>query len=174
MIFFTFCDLSFNNQKGVLMKKMVFSLLVFSVLIASISNKPLIAQNQSSRFSKQHKSHFLKEHLKQTEEMLIQALQSGLPSMRSTAAQTTRELEQIFPSEKFTSLISPLCQIVSDENADIQSRVLSALALDGLHSDEGDKVIFNVAKTTSIEPLKVICDAMARESFKAEEKISLK
>lgn len=150
------------------MKKLIISLIFTSTLIALIMNENIMAQSESSRFARQHKSYFLKEHLDQTEKMLIKALSSDIPNMKATAAQTTRELEQIFPSEQFTSLVDPLGQIVSDEKADIQSRVLSALALDGLHSEQGDEIIFNTAKTTSDKTLEIICKAMATESFKTE------
>lgn len=156
------------------MKFTVVSILLFSFFMIFVANETSVAQNQQSRYSKQHKSHFLKEHLSQTEKMLVQALQSGYPNMESTAAQTVRELEQIYPSEQFVSLIIPLSQIVRDDKADTQCRVLSALALDGLHSDDGDKVIFDTAKRTSNESLKAICEALAVESFKAEDKISLR
>jgi hypothetical protein len=46
---------------------------------------------------------------------------------------------------------------------------LSALALDKLHSGEGDKVIYDVAKSTTNESIKNICEALAIESFKANE-----
>ncbi len=156
------------------MNKSIFLLAISMVFSLFFTGATSFAQNQPQRFMKQHKSHFLKEHLKQTEEMLIKALQSNSVNMSITAAQTIRELEQIFPSEPFTSFIEPLSKIVRDESADVQSRILAALALDGLHSDIGDKVIFDMVGATTNLSFKNICSALAIESFKAEDKISMK
>lgn len=104
--------------------------------------------------------------------MLVKALEANSVSLNSTASQTIRELEQIFPDEPFEEFIEPLGKIITDEHAETESRILSALALDGLHSDSGDKVIFEVAKTTSNNSIKAICEALAVESFKAEEEMN--
>jgi hypothetical protein len=152
-----------------------FLILVLSIAFAFfLGGSSTFAQNQPQRFLKQHKSHFLKEHLEQTEKMLVQALQSNSTDMNSSAAQTIRELEQIFPSEPFDSFLEPLSVIIRNEKADTQLRILSALALDGLHSDKGDQAIFEVAKNTTNESLKNISKALAIESFKEEDKLSLK
>jgi hypothetical protein len=145
--------------------------LALLIFFASVSS---YAQDQTTRFIKQHKSHFLKDHLKQTEDMLVQALNNNSVNMRSTAVQTIRELEEIFPSEPFSVFIEPLSDIIQNEKTDTQLRTLSALALDKLHSNKGDKVIYEVAQRTNNESIKNICTALAIESFKAEEKLSLK
>lgn len=147
---------------------LVFLMISFSIFVFTSS----FAQEQTTRYLKQHKSHFLKEHLNQTEKMLVQALQSNSVDMSSSAAQTIRELEQIFPSELFSSFIEPLSNIIQNEKADTQLRILSALALDGLHSEKGDKVIYEVAKTTSNESLKNVSEALAIESINEEYKLS--
>jgi hypothetical protein len=156
------------------MKNLIFSTVVLIALVYLLIGESAFAQNQQPRFLKQHNSHFLKEHLKQTEQMLIQALQNNSVSMNSSAVQTIRELEQIFPSESFSLFLEPLRNIIQNEKADIHLRILSALALDGLHTDIGDQAIYEVAKYTSNESLKNICVALAIESIKAEDKISLK
>lgn len=156
------------------MKNLIFSTIVLLALVYLFIDESALAQNQQPRFLKQHNSHFLKEHLKQTEQMLIQALQNNSVSMNSSAVQTIRELEQIFPSESFSLFLEPLSNIIQNEKADIHLRILSALALDGLHTDIGDQAIYEVAKYTSNESLKNICVALAIESIKAEDKISLK
>ena len=51
----------------------------------------------------------------------------------------------------------------------LNARILSALALDELHSDKGDATIYEVAKYTSNQSVKDICNALAIESFKADE-----
>jgi hypothetical protein len=156
------------------MKNPIFLLALSVAFLIFFTSAPSFAQNQPTRFSKQHKSHFLTEHMKQTEEMLVKALQSNSTDMRSSAAQTIRELEQIFPYESFSSFIEPLSVIIQNEKADTQLRILAALALDGLHSDKGDKVIYEVAKNSSDESIKNISKALATESIKAEDGLSLK
>lgn len=156
------------------MKNRIFLLAISVVLLLIFTGVSSFAQDQSTRYSKQHKSHFLKDHLKQTEDMLVQDLQNNSVNMNLGAAQTIRELEEIFPSESFTLFIEPLSDIIRNEKSDTQLRILSALALDGLHSDKGDKVIYEVAKNTSNESLKNISKALAIESFKADDKISSK
>jgi hypothetical protein len=138
-----------------------------AILILSVASP---AQSRPTRFSKQHKSHFLKEHLNQTEEMLLQSLESNDTNLVSSSVQTIRELEQAFPGEAFSSFIEPLSNIVRNENSDTHARILSALALDELHSDKGDASIYEVARTTHNQSVKDICSALAIESFKADEK----
>ena len=142
----------------------------FSLITILIFSATIPAQSKPTRFSKQHNSHFLKEHLDKTEAMLIQSLQSNDANMVSSSVQTIRELEQVFPEETFGSFIDPLSSIVQNENFDTHSRILSALALDELHSDKGDKAIYEMAKNTSNQSVKDICAALAIESFKADEK----
>ncbi len=147
------------------MNKIIISLLFAVIFLSGL----IYAQDKPSRFLKQHKSYFIKDHLNQTEKMLLQSLQSNDTNMNSSAAQTIRELEQVFPDETFSLFISPLSDIVQNEKADTQSRILSALALDELHSDKGDAIIYEVAKFTNNQSVKDICNALAIESFKADE-----
>jgi hypothetical protein len=142
----------------------------FSVITILFISAVTPAQSKPSRFAKQHKSYFLKEHLDKTETMLIQALQSHDANMVSSSVQTIRELEQAFPDEAFSTFVDPLSKIVRGENYGTQARILSALALDELHSDTGDKAIYEMAKNTSNQSVKDICTALAIESFKANEK----
>ena len=76
---------------------MVLGLILFAITIQ--------AQSDISRFQKQHNTKFNKKNLKSTQEMLIQALESGNPQMIASAAQTLRELEQIFPNENFDLML---------------------------------------------------------------------
>ena len=142
----------------------------FSLITLLIISAATPAQSKPSRFSKQHNSHFLKEHLDKTEIMLLKSLESNNANLVSSSVQTIRELEQAFPDEAFSSFIEPLSKIVQDENSDTHTRVLSAIALDELHSDLGDKAIYQVAKNTSNQSVKDICSALAIESFEADEK----
>ena len=79
---------------------------------------------------------------------------------------TVRQLEQIFPEENFSSFIEPLVKIVQDENAETQARIISALALDLLHSDKGDVTIQYTAKYTSNNSVKDLCNCLSIESIK--------
>jgi len=145
---------------------------IFVVILLFLSffvTESAFAQEQTTRFLKQHKAYFLKSHLDRTDTMIMHALQSNSLNMKETSVQTIRELEEVFPYEPFTLFIDPLSNIVRDEKSDIHLRILSALALDKLHSDKGDKIIYDVAKSTANESIKNVCEALAIESYKAEE-----
>lgn len=146
------------------MKHVIMLIMVLSAMLCITVN----AQNKTTRFEKQHHSKFIESHLKQTEEMLLKSFKSDQMGIVSSSVQTLRELEQIFPENEFSSLTDPLMNLVKDENKDTQVRILSALALDGLHSDKGDKVIYDVAKSTNNKSVKDICAALAIESLKTD------
>ena len=110
------------------MNNRIFLLAISMVFFLLFTGATSFAQNQPPRFVKQHNSHFLKEHLKQTEQMLIQALQSNSVGMNSSAVQTIRELEQMFPSVSFNLFLEPLSNIIQNEKNDTHLRILSALA----------------------------------------------
>jgi hypothetical protein len=144
--------------------------ILFSLLTILLISAATPAQSKPTRFAKQHKSYFLKEHLDKTEKMLLQSLQSTDANMVSSSIQTIRELEQVFPDEAFSSFIEPLSKIVQNDNYDTHARILSALALDELHSDKGDASIYATAKYSSNQSVRDICSALAIESFKADDK----
>ena len=146
-------------------KEMIFMLGIILVLSATV-----YSQSKTSRFYLQHKSQFVKDHLQQTEKMLLRSLKSSNANMVSSSIQTIRELEQVFPDEPFNSFIEPLSNIIRDEKGNTDTRILSALALDELHSDIGDASIYEVAKRTRDQSVKDICKALAIESYKADEK----
>ncbi len=144
------------------MKHVFVLIMVISAMLFITVN----AQDQSTRFEKQHHSKFVKSNLKQTEAMILTSLGSQNNEILASSAQTIRQLELIFPENTFSSLLDPLMKIIQDEKGNTQVRILSALALDGLHSDKGDKAIYDVAKTTNNNSLKDICVALSVESFK--------
>ena len=109
---------------------MVLGMILFAITIQ--------AHNDISRFQKHHNSKFNKKNLKGTQEMLIKSLESSNPQMIASAAQTVRELQQIFPNENFDIMLDPLTKIVKDENGETSSRILSLFALESFHSDIGD------------------------------------
>jgi hypothetical protein len=145
------------------------NLFAFIMLITVMLLTTVNAQDQSTLFEKQHHSKFVKSNLKQTEKMILKSLESDNIGILSSSAQTVRQLEMIFPENPFSSLLDPLMKIVKDENGDTQVRILSALALDGLHSNRGDKAIYGVAKNTKNKSVKDVCIALSVESLKNEK-----
>ena len=98
---------------------------------------------------------------------LVATLQGENPTMQAQAVQTLRELEQMFPNYPFKSLIAPLGAKLKDEKADGTVRLLSALALDELHSDAGDAVIKDVAGSSQDKSLQALCKALlVRSQYK--------
>jgi hypothetical protein len=152
------------------MKLIVFLLLASTALLTITVN----AQDQSNRFMEQHHSKFVKKHLEQTKGMLLKAMENDDPHMQTTAIQTLRELEIIFQDDKFSSFIEPLINNVKDEKEDTQVRLISALALENLHSDIGDAAIYDVAQNTSNKSVKDLCVVMSLQSFKNEDDLKEK
>ena len=127
------------------------------------------AQSDISRFQKQHRTNFNKKNLKSMQEMLVKSLESGNSHMVAGAAQTVRELQQIFPEESFNSLLTPLMKVVNDESGETSARILALFAVESLHSDEGDAAIKDLQKSTTNKTLREICNAMFIPDLKAEE-----
>jgi hypothetical protein len=128
----------------------IFTAIAFTLLITAVLAQ---ADDTSTRFKKQH--------LKQTVESIIIVLNNhDSPSMQASAAQTIRQLEWTFPDESFDSFVEPLMRIVNNEGADSQTRILAALALDGLHSDTGDAAIERVAKGSGEKSVQALCAAL--------------
>ena len=92
------------------MRYLYIMILIISAMILTTTN----AQDQATRFEKQHHSQFVKSNLKQTEQMILKDLQSDNPDMLASSAQTVRELEIIFPENNFSSLLDPLMLKVQD------------------------------------------------------------
>ena len=143
------------------------SLVIFSVIIL-FSVVTIQAQEQSYRIQKQHHLKYIESQLNQTENMLLMSLQRDNPGIVSSSVQTLRELEQLFPKYEFNSLLDPLIKIVENEKNSTSLRILTALALDGLHSDKGDAAIYKVAKTTKDKSVKDVCKALSIESLKSD------
>jgi hypothetical protein len=140
--------------------------LMLGVLFFAVS---IQAQSDASRFQKQHYTKFNKKNLKGTQEMLTKALESGNPSMASSAIQTLRELELVFPEESFESMLKPLIKIVKDEKSESTVRILALFALENLHSNDGDAAIIEVGKSTSDKTIQKICIAMSVEDLTNNE-----
>jgi hypothetical protein len=117
------------------------------------------AQEQPTRYKKQH--------LKKIEQQIVSALKNDNPEILNSAAATIRQLEMTYPEESFDPFVKPLIHILKDEKADARTRLLVALALDGLHSDEGDDALMEIAKSSSNKSLQDLCSAL---TYKTESK----
>lgn len=146
------------------------NLYVLIVLVSAALLTTVNAQDHSTRLEKQHNVKFINSNLERTEEMILTSLESGNAGIVASSVQTIRQLQQIYPDKPFSSLIDPLIKIVSDEEGDTHVRILSALALDGLHSKEGDDAIFEVSKITKDQSVKDALKALSVESFIASQK----
>jgi HEAT repeat protein len=126
---------------------------VLLLVVALVTNAIGVqAQEEPSRFTKQH--------MKRIVQSLAEALTHESAGVQLSAAQAIRQLEWEFPQEPMTELLDPLINIVKDENSDTRVRILSVIALDGLHSDMGDKVIENVSKLTKNKSMVDLCEAL--------------
>ena len=119
------------------------------------------AQTQAQPTLHSAGTRFQKQHLKQTEDMLITGLKSDNPEIQATSAQTIRDLEQLFPEESFDALIIPMRRFLKNEAMETKSRMLVAVALDALHSDDGDAAIAEIAHTSTDAALQQLCKALS-------------
>lgn len=102
------------------------------------------------------------EKWRRIELSLLYALGHTSPGVRSSAAQTIRDLRAIYPDRSFSPFVIPLMRNLRDEDEEDASRILSALALDELHSSVGDFAIKGVAQETDHRQLKHVCAALAQ------------
>ena len=129
---------------------MVISLVTFSLAItADAQNRPKF---EPTRFQKQH--------MLQTLEMHVELLKDSNPLKRAMAVQNIREMEYAYPDEPFSNLLNPLIERLKNENETTDVRLLSAMALDALHNDTGDKVIEEMSKISNNKSLKELCIAL--------------
>ncbi len=91
------------------------------------------------------------------EQNLAIALQMPSPGIQASASQVVRDLKALLPEHEFSGLVIPLMAIVKDEDADIATRMVSALALHELQSAKGDFAIERVALFTANERMKHLC-----------------
>jgi hypothetical protein len=152
------------------MKNRMFSLVLSTALLFFFTSLLTFAQDRPSRFAEQHDSQTLKKNLKTTEKMLLKHLSDNTTDSKLSAVQTLRQLELIFPDHAFRSFIEPLSEIVKNEELETQLRITAAIALDELHSDMGDKTIYEVAKNSTNESVKNVCTAISFEISKTAAK----
>lgn len=150
--------ININHHKGGVMNRSIVAVSVSLLLIAGRSvaqetTTPLFNPNNTVR-------------LQQTEKSLVIALESDSPGLQATAAQTVRELKVLLPDESFSAFVIPLMRIVKNGDAQVEARILAALALQDLHSHRGDFVIKMEAKYTGNGRLAHIFGALAMERVK--------
>ncbi len=133
-----------------------------------VSNSAL-AQKRPVRYLQQHNSPYIKAKLETIEKMLIKTLDQHSQSMKLSAVQSMRQIEQIFPDEPFYSFIDPLIATIKDENNHTQLRITAAIVLDELHSDKGDAAIYEISQNCSDISVKNICIALSTESLKVDK-----
>jgi hypothetical protein len=133
---------------------LVISLVTFSLAITAD------AQTNAKNRPKPEQTRFQKQHMVQTLSMHVDLLKDSDPLKRATGVQNIRYLEYAYPDEPFTNILSPLMERLKDENETTQVRMLSAIALDGLHNDTGDKAIEEMSKMSNNKNLKELCIAL--------------
>jgi hypothetical protein len=104
---------------------------------------------------------FTRATVEQTEKSLVMALASNSVGLRTSAAQTVRDLKALMPERSFSHLVIPLMRIVKDQNMEDCSRVVAALALHELHSATGDFAIEREARLTDCAKMKHLCSWLA-------------
>lgn len=130
------------------------------ILLSIASAAILLAPGSFAQETSANPPRFTEERLKQTEQSLVNALESDSPGMQASAAATIRQLEALLPNESFSCFVIPLMRIVKNEGADVPVRVLAALALDELNSSIGDYAIKGVAKFSDCKRMHQLCTAL--------------
>ena len=100
---------------------------------------------------------FTRATVEQTEQSLVQALESNSPGLHVSAAQTARDLKTLMPERSFSRLAIPLMRIVKDEGAESCARVVAAMALHELHSAIGDFAIAREVIFSDCPKMRHIC-----------------
>ena len=105
--------------------------------------------------------------LARIEENLLRALNNSKSrSMQESAAQLVIQLETLVPGESLDAFTTPLVTIVNDEGAGTQTRLVAAIALDGLHSEVGNGVLSQLARSSDDRSLVQLCSALVARNEK--------
>jgi hypothetical protein len=139
---------------------MIRFLLVISLVTISLAITADAQTTNSKNRLRLEPTRFQKQHMPQTLGMHIELLKDSDLSKRATAVQNIRDMEFAYPDEPFKDLLTPLMERLKDENETTYVRLLSAMALDGLHYDIGDRTIDEVSKKTSNQSVKELCYAL--------------
>lgn len=100
---------------------------------------------------------FIRATFEQTEQALLEGLQSTNPDILSSVAITVRDLQRLYPERSYSSFVIPLMRIVKNESAEQNARVSAAITLHQLRSAMGDYAISRTAQFTDNERVKHIC-----------------
>jgi hypothetical protein len=103
---------------------------------------------------------FTRATIEQTEESLINALESNSPGLQISAAITVKELKLLYPDRSFSRFVIPLMRIVKNEKGSPCQRVVAALALHDLHSAIGDYAIARAARFVECSQMKRTCEML--------------
>jgi hypothetical protein len=101
---------------------------------------------------------FIRTTIEQSEQSLVRGLEECYgTNMLVSAANTMRQLKQLYPERSFSSFVIPLMRIVKNENLDPCARVTAAIALHNLNSAMGNFTIKRTAQFTDSERVKHMC-----------------
>ncbi len=103
---------------------------------------------------------FTKAKLERIEQDLINAFQSNIPGLQTSAATTLVQVRKQTPEYSWSNSIIPLMRIVNDESNDADARIAAALALYELRSDRGDYSIVRNARFASNARVKRFCSLL--------------
>jgi len=114
---------------------------------------------------------FTEEKLNSIERNMVLTLESSIPGIQASAAQTVRDLKRLAPDYSFSRLVIPLMRILKDSNGETGPKILAALALHELGSEMGDFTIRRVAQFSEVPQLKRLCTWMVYERMVEQGRI---
>jgi len=97
------------------------------------------------------------DKLARIERSLVVALETPCCGAQASAAQTVRDLKALLPEADLEGTVIPLMRIVKNEDAEMPSRVMAALALHELRDGRGDYAIAGMARFSGDERLARTC-----------------
>ncbi|MGA9116998.1 MAG: hypothetical protein WB626_09510 [Bacteroidota bacterium] len=104
---------------------------------------------------------FIRATIQQSEASLAYGLGSPSPGLQLTAAQTLRQLKELFPGRSFTSTVIPLLALLKREETETPVRLVAALALHDLRTERGDYAIARMAHHADCPRLRHLCGWLA-------------
>ena len=96
--------------------------------------------------------------------LVIGLKDNSRPLLQASAASVVKQLKTLAPSYGFSSTVIPLMEILKDESKYEPTRIMAALALQSLNSQEGNYAIKMTAKYTDQARLKKILEAISAET----------
>ena len=103
---------------------------------------------------------FTKAKVERIERDLINAFQSNIPGLQTSAATTLLQVRRHAPEYSWSNSIIPLMRIVNDENMNADARIAAALALSELRTNRGDYSIVRNARFASNPRVKRFCSLL--------------